>query len=107
MKHLVVRFKGVPVLMTSNALPDIMTRPKFILDQYDNLYKEAINHHEAFTSRIKVFEMTKSHDKKELFPYNANDLAIYMLNYIENHEKETEMSFTSDMLETHHEMDSE
>ena len=51
--------------------------------------------------------MTKSHDKKELFPYNANDLAIYMLNYIENHEKETEMSFTSDMLETHHEMDSE
>ena len=82
MWHPKERWRGVPVIMTSNKLPSVLREPKQYLNEEDYRFKERKNDYAAFMSRVKLVEMKKSHHNWEDFPYTEDDLARYMLEYI-------------------------
>ena len=53
------------------------------MNEEDYKFKNRKNNYKAFMSRVKLVEMFQEHENNETFPYSADDLAIYMLDYIE------------------------
>ena len=72
------RWSGVPVIMTTNELPSVMREPKRKDDEEDYQYKERRNTYMAMRTRCKYTEINKSHKNNDRFPYNADQLALYM-----------------------------
>ena len=58
MEHPVEKWKGVPIILTSNNLPRVM-RPQIIGPNEDEYaYTARCNDHAAFMSRVKLVKMT-------------------------------------------------
>ena len=75
---------GVPIIMAVNNYHHYLERETFTRQFYSNKKeKQAIeadeNHRVAFMNRVNAVEFNHSHDGKTKFPYNANDLANYLL----------------------------
>jgi len=66
------RWKGVPVIMTTNQLPSVMREPRKKPEEEDYLYTERRNNFMAMRTRCKLTEINKSHKNNDLFPYNAD-----------------------------------
>ena len=85
MKHPKVKWKGVPIVLTSNGLPSVMHKPlepKYGEEYYQ--FRNRCNNYDAFQSRTNFVHMPDGHDKNDKFPYDAPDLALFMLDYIES-----------------------
>ena len=65
------KWEKVPIIVTSNKLPYILTEAanKKEEDHYDYV---------AFQARIKFHKLTKSFKNRDCFPCNVFDLARYM-----------------------------
>ena len=72
------RWRGVPVILTTNKLPAVMREPRPYPNEEEYHYRERYNNYMAFMTRCKLHRMETSHNNVESFPYNAKDLAIYM-----------------------------
>ena len=85
MKHPKMRWKGVPIILTSNVLPSGMhpqgKKPK---EEEEYKYNNRVNNHNAFKSRTCLIEMMHRHENSEEFPYTAEELGIYMKDYIDS-----------------------
>ena len=55
-----------------------------------------MNNYKAFQSRTKLFEMKIDHKNTEEFPYTEDELAVYMLDYIESKRLNDDVSTRSD-----------
>ena len=64
--------------MTSNKLPPVMRKPVAKKGEEDYELRERYNNYMAFMTRCKLHEMHTSHMNRDHFPYNADELAIYM-----------------------------
>ncbi len=82
MKHPQERWKGVPVIMTTNRLPSVLREPKRKDSEEEYVFTERNHDYMAFMSRCKLTQMTVSHKNKEVFPYSTDDLAMFMKYYI-------------------------
>ena len=74
-------FKGVPFIFTTNKLPTVMKEPKKKKDEDDWDFRERYNNYMAFKTRCKTHHMNRSFRNTDRFPYNTEELAIYM-NYV-------------------------
>jgi len=72
------KWKGVPVILTTNVLPSVMRPPKRFNDEEDYKFRERRNNHIAFMTRCRLTEITKSHRNLDVFPYDEDELALYM-----------------------------
>ena len=113
MKHPKERWVGVPIIVTSNSLPKALHKPIQGLNEEQWQYEARINDFEAFHHRIKFTEMHNQYKNSEKFPYTADELAIYLKDYLDTKypilEQETltqltDLNDTSFLGETHSEM---
>ena len=94
------RWKGVPMIMTTNELPFVMREPRKRNQELDYKFTERKNSYMAMMTRCKLTEIKTSHKNNEHFPYTADQLALYMQHlcnlihpivedeYISDHEEE-------------------
>ena len=64
--------------MTTNELPFVMREPKKRDQEEDYKFTERKNSFMAMMTRCKLTEIKKSHKNKDIFPYNSDQLALYM-----------------------------
>lgn len=82
MRHPRTRFIGVPIIMTSNRLPKVLREPKEKPGEEAYEFKERENDYGALKSRCKLVHLEKTHSNREKFPYIAEELGIYMYDYL-------------------------
>lgn len=72
-----MRWKDVPIIITSNSLPDVV-KPKGKNDEgyYD---------YRAFATRIKYHKLTESYKNTSKFPYTVEDLAAHLSDLVESY----------------------
>jgi len=71
-------FKGVPFIFTTNKLPAVMKEPIRKKDEGEWEFKDRYNNYMAFMTRCRITRMDTPHRNTERFPYNTEELAIYM-----------------------------
>ena len=82
-KHPKKRWRGVPIVLTSNVLPTVMHEPRAMRhDEEPYQYTNRWNNFNAFKSRTDLIAMKTGYLNTEQFPYTEDELAIYMLDYI-------------------------
>lgn len=86
-----VRWEGMPIILTTNALPPVMVEPTRLKNETNQSFKERQILHGAIMSRIRLIEVKVSHGTDEVFPYTTKDLAIYMQHICDNLMKEGQM----------------
>ena len=92
MKHPKLRWKGVPVILATNILPDVMMEPKQKANEEDWEFNMRKNDHIALVTRCKLANLTTSHKNGDVFPYDEKELAIYMYHYINKQQPFEEFS---------------
>ena len=76
--HPTTKWRGVPMIMTSNRLPPAFRKPQKRKDEDEYDYQDRLTTYHALMTRCAVFQMTESHYLEEEFPYTHEDLARYM-----------------------------
>ena len=76
-KNAAVKWKGLPIIVSSNRLPWILSEQASTSSNLDERFD-----HEAFKSIIKFHKLHKSFLNSEIFPYSAIDLASYLLKIV-------------------------
>ena len=83
MKNPKIKWKGVPIILTSNGLSSVMYRPTEAKPGEEFYqFRNRCNNYEAFQSRTRFVHMVHGYNGLEKFPYSAEDLAAFMLDYI-------------------------
>ena len=83
MKNPKTKWRGVPIVLTSNCLPSIMYKPidaKPGEEFYQ--FRNRCNNYDAFQARTKFVHMEVGYTGEEEFPYSTDDLALYMHDYV-------------------------
>ena len=78
MRHPKEKWRGVPVILTTNKLPPVMREPRPYQNEESYHFRERYNNYMAFMTRCKLTQINKSHKNNEAFPYTAEQLALYM-----------------------------
>ena len=73
-----MRWKGVPIILTTNVLPSIMREPKRRANEEDYEYQDRCNNFKAFQARCRQTRVERSHQNSDQFPYTIEQLALYM-----------------------------
>ena len=63
-----------------------MRKPIMKLNEEEYAFRDRYNNYMAFMTRCKIHQMNISHKNQARFPYNAEELAIYM-HYLLDHMK--------------------
>ena len=74
-QHPEKRWQDVPIIVTSNTLP-------FVLSDAVEDRDQKVHRH-AFRQRISFTHLTKSYANDDIFPYDTRDLAAYMLHKVQ------------------------
>ena len=72
------KWRGVPVILTTNNLPEVMRDPKRKPEEEDYEFYERKDNFGAFKSRCRLTRLERYHRNAEQFPYTADQLALYM-----------------------------
>jgi len=64
-RHPKEKWRGVPVILTSNKLPAVMREPKQYMNEEDYKFRERQHNYKAFMSRCKLTEIQTSHRNSE------------------------------------------
>ena len=59
---------------------DIPRRKKY---EEDYKFAQRVTDHDAFMTRVKLTRLSKKFSNKDKFPYDADDLAVYMYHHLE------------------------
>ena len=70
MKHPKLRWKGVPVILATNVLPEVMMEPIKKNNEEEWEFQMRRNDHVALVTRCKLANLTTSHKNGDLFPYS-------------------------------------
>ena len=77
-RHPKTKWRGVPVILTTNKLPAVMRPPKRYEKEEEYAFRERHNNYMAFMTRCRSTQINQSHRNGERFPYTTDQLALYM-----------------------------
>jgi len=98
-RHPKEKWRGVPVILTTNKLPSVMREPKQYKNEEDYSFRERKNNYMAFMSRCRLTQINCSHRNSDEFPYDHNDLALYMQHLCNTIDPKIEEEYVSDKSE--------
>ena len=73
-----MKWKNVPFIITTNALPNVLIRPVKGSNENGISFNNRLHDYGALMSRVKMIEVTQSHCNSTPFPYTADELALYL-----------------------------